>query len=170
MVIQGSPTKVVRVLSCTVTMGDNASAPLLSPSYQLFLAKRTSPDYQTVGGGIGISYVPGVALDSLYGPTALVFVSSTQVVGTLQGLMSTRNVSALPIPPNGWVIGGLALCPGNGENWTEMIPSSRYNITGQEITLRGPNEMLCVFCNAVAMPSAMTGATWINILWSESTL
>jgi hypothetical protein len=169
LVIQGSPTKIVRVLSFTITMGTTTVSS--AASYQVFLIKRTSPDYGIVGNNTPISNIPGVAFDAQYGPTATVgtWGSGGDNLGTSQGTMSTRNISVLPVPPNGWVVAGVPLCT-PGENWTELIPSARFNVLEQEVTLRGMNEMLVCNCAAVTLPAAESASTWFNILWTESTI
>jgi hypothetical protein len=154
--ISGSASKVVRVYS--IYFGATAGS---AASYQLFVLRRASDNFITTATFV----MPGVlALDSQDTATAIAghYITTTPAAAGLGQSIGNINVVR-------WAMTQAVPGPWSGvmrEAGKEILPWMSNNVMDKCITLRGPNQTLCVNHNSVAILGTQTHT--YRILWTES--
>jgi len=161
--ISGSPNKIVRVLSLC-----HATTTTAAGSVRFFLIRRFSPDYSTTAT-LPVP-IPAVSLDTQYGPTAtcLTFTANPPQLGGLVGPMNIKTTLTNLLVPGSWgqlAFGFNTFAP-DASNAVEMIPGNKLMTTDNDITLRGPSEVLALNFNSAALVGGQI--MWITCMWTET--
>lgn len=155
IVIIGSPSKVVRVISFLVGTTNTGAG-----SQQFFLLKRSSLNT----GGTFVTPAILSANVALGAPTATVghyTAAPTTLGNSLGNINIVRWASPTAVPGFAVAAGGIAR-----DASKEILPPVPQFAPYKLITLRGPNQMLCMNFNGA---TPVTGQNHVyRIVWSES--